>query len=143
MSEAPLLWTVNLGAQAPSRRWIVLAAAFGTALVGYGMFRSPVMALIGFAAIVASATEVLFPLRYRLDSRGATVRCGLNVTTIAWENVKRVVRAPDGLKLSPLDQPSRLEAFRGVYLRFGDRESEVVAAVERFWRSDGTLATGT
>jgi len=36
-----------------------------------------------------------------------------------------------GIKLSPLGKPGRLEAYRGVYLRFGDRAYEVKETVRR------------
>lgn len=140
----PLTWEVRLGDRDPAKRWVALACAIGAGFVGVVLFKSLVLGLIGFAAILASVPEILFPLKYRLDSDAATVRCGISVTQVAWENVKRVVQTEEGLKLSPLAANSRLEPFRGVYLRFAGNEAEVLAKVRALWgREDGFLAKRT
>lgn len=54
----------------------------------------------------------------------------LKGTEIKWENVKRCYVDDLGVKLSPLDRASRIEAFRGVYLRFGDNQDAVIEAVK-------------
>lgn len=54
----------------------------------------------------------------------------LKSSEIKWANVKRCYLDDFGVKLSPLDRVSRVEAFRGVYLRFGDNQNEVIEAVK-------------
>jgi hypothetical protein len=49
---------------------------------------------------------------------------------IKWTSVKRCYLDDFGVKLSPLDRKSRLEAFRGVYLRFGDNQNQVIETVK-------------
>jgi hypothetical protein len=47
-----------------------------------------------------------------------------------WERVKRVVWGEDGVLLSPFAHPSRLNAYRGVFLWYGDQR-EVIESLVR------------
>ncbi len=125
----PLVWTVKLYDREPAKRYAVFFFALAAGAAGLLFFQSAVFALIGFVAILASTAEFWLPLRYRLDERGASVRCGLSVTAIDWPDVKRVVLAKEGWKLSPLGNEGRLSPFRGVYLRFGEEPEAVRAYV--------------
>lgn len=142
MPEEPspvLEWTVSLASRRPEKVAAVLGAAAFAGLVGFFVFGSLALAIIGPAVVLGATSEFLLPVRYRITEDGASARWGINVTHIAWENVKRVKADEHGLKLSPLEKPSRLEAFRGVYLRFGDRKQEVEQAVGYWYRNDATL----
>jgi len=131
-SVEPLHWEVRLGAVNPMRRWAVLACAVLAGFAGLVLFRQPIFGVFGFLAIVLSTTEVLFPSKYRLDREGARAQCGMSVTTIAWENVKKVSEDALGVLVSPLQKSSRLDVFRGVYLRFADNRTEVLAKIREF-----------
>ena len=45
------------------------------------------------------------------------------------ERVKRVVWGEDGVLLSPLAHPSRLNAYRGVFLWYGDQRETIESLV--------------
>ncbi|MCH8979386.1 MAG: hypothetical protein IH945_09130 [Armatimonadetes bacterium] len=139
-----LEWTLRLDPETPRRRYTVLAIALMAGAAGLVLFDSPLLSIIAVAAIVLSAAELFFPVKYRLDAQGARATCGLSVTAVAWSDVKRVLPMRDGLRLSPLEKPSRLEEFRGVYLRFSDNEEEVSGKIRSFWHGDAsTLDRGT
>ncbi|MCH7946016.1 MAG: hypothetical protein IIC73_08410 [Armatimonadetes bacterium] len=145
MSEGAdsLEWTLRLDPETPRRRYTVLAIALMAGLAGLLLF-NPLLSLIAFAVVVLSAAELFFPVKYRLDAQGARAKCGLSVTAVAWSDVKRVLPMPDGVRLSPLEKPSRLDEFRGVYLRFSDNEEEVSGKIRTFWHGDpSTLDGGT
>jgi len=142
MPEEPkpvLEWTVSLASEQPEKVAAVLAAAAFAGLVGFFVAGSMVLAIIGPAVVLGATSEFLLPVRYRITEEGASARWGINLTKIAWKDVKRVRADVHGLKLSPLEKPSRLEAFRGVYLRFGDRKQEVEQAVGYWYQNDATL----
>lgn len=129
-------WEVNMGQEQPSKRIACFGFALFAGLAGQILFRSPLLAVIGFVAIIASTAEYFFPLKYRLDENGASVRLGISPTIIRWDEVKRLIPLPDGIRLSPLEKPSRLDNFRGVYLRFSGNEEAVLAKIRALWQSD-------
>jgi hypothetical protein len=48
---------------------------------------------------------------------------------MSWSQVKSVRRDALGAKLSPLARPSRLEAYRGIYLWFEGNAEDVMAFI--------------
>jgi len=113
--------------------------------IGTFLFRNVPLGIIGFAIILGSTAEFWLGTQFTVDEKGASVRTGLNLTAIEWPNVKRIVRGSDGIKLSPLDKPGTMDAFRGVYLRYGkDNKDTVEEAVLVFGRlGNWDLVDGT
>lgn len=103
---------------------VVAATAAGLALAG------PYVAAAAAVALLLSLADFLFPVRYVVTAEGASSRALVKGAEIKWADVKRCYVDEFGVKLTPLDRVSRLEAFRGVYLRFGGNEDEVIAAVK-------------
>lgn len=127
---APYRWQVRLWSNDPRRLYGILFSCAMAALVGWIGFHQVLFALVGFCAIAFATAEYWMPQSYRLDANGATARCGLSVSSIAWRDVKRLIPDAEGVKLSPLEKDGRMSAFRGVYLRFGDQKEEVLRRVE-------------
>lgn len=136
VAAEPLNWELRLWKQQPGRRIVVFVCAGVAGLFGWFLFQNALLALVGVLVILGSTTEFWLPLRYTVDAKGARVRSGISVTAIDWEDVKRVTLSEDGLKISPLAAPGRTAVFRGVYLRFGENQEEVVNQVRRFWSGE-------
>lgn len=128
-SQPILSWTVHLARQRPAKTAACVTFVAVASVVGY-LAVGPAAALIVPLALVAFLSDFLFPVRYEITGERATSRMLLNRAEIKWADVKRCYLDDQGVKLSPLDRASRLEAFRGVYLRFGGNESEVVETVK-------------
>jgi hypothetical protein len=105
---------------------VVIVAGAGAAGVG---FRSQVAGIIAFALLLGSVSDYLFPVRYRLNREGVEARGLLFLRRMKWSEVRQVRREAMGVKLSSLARPSRLEAYRGIYLWFEGNEPEVMAAI--------------
>ncbi len=119
-----LTWEVRLWEKEPQKRYAVLCCAALSALSGWWLFNSVLMALLGFAVICGATTDFWLPLRYKLTDTEASLRCGFSASGIEWVMVKRVIEGEDGVKLSPLAESGRLSPFRGVFLRYsGNRET--------------------
>jgi hypothetical protein len=141
-ADERLEWRVRLGSAHPQKRLVVGAIALGAGFIGLQM-GGPLLGLVGLLAVLVSTAELFLPLSYRLDAEGARVKCGISVTAISWPDVKRLVDMPDGVRLSPLPRPSRLDEFRGVYLRFANNAAEVSGKIRQFWNGDtGALDRG-
>lgn len=122
-------WQVHLSKRNPQKMAAVGLAASVAGLGGWLVMRSPFFALLGVLFILASTTDFWLPVRYRLDEKGASLKCGVSQSAIDWPMVKSIVENNEGVKLSPLKPGGRLEAFRGVYLRFENNRDEVLAKI--------------
>jgi hypothetical protein len=67
-----------------------------------------------------------------VQARGLVMR-----RRMGWPQVRRVARDGLGVKLSPLARPSRLEAYRGIYLWFSDNADEVMEFIARHTEAVG------
>jgi hypothetical protein len=124
---APVLeWHVHLARRHPRRAIIVAVAVLAVAAICYAAFRQPVFALVSGVLVALSTADFLVPIRYRVTEGGIEMRCGLSLRRMTWSQVRSCYRDESGLKLSPLPAPSRLEAFRGIYLWFGDDNAEAI-----------------
>ncbi|MBL8067994.1 MAG: hypothetical protein JNM28_06070 [Armatimonadetes bacterium] len=123
-----MAWSVSIGEGHPRKRAalavVTLAAGvFGFAFLGmWGL-------LISLAAVFVSTAEYWLPIRFRLDEAGAESKIGLSTNLLRWGDLKRLIHTADGVRLSPLPSPSRLDEFRGVYLRFAGNREEVLAKI--------------
>lgn len=138
-SSEALAWDIRLGANQPQRLLTVVFLALVAGVVGIALLGHWLFGVIGVLAVLLSASELFLPLHYSIDETGARQRIGVSVTEILWPNVKRVQLDQGGVKLSPFEGESRLEPFRGVYLRFSGNREEVLAKIRQFWRDDERL----
>ena len=97
------------------------------------MLNQPLLGLLGFGMILASTMEYWLGSSYQVNAKGVRSRTGLSLTAIEWPEVKRLIVEDHGIKLTPLEKPSRLDPFRGVFLKFdrGNRE-QVLQALRTF-----------
>ncbi len=131
-----LTWTVRLWRRDPAKLLGVLIGSMVGAAMGVILLNGPVGAIIGFLAVSISTADYWMPLRYTVNGTGAQVRCGISVTAIDWDSVKRVIESEEGVKLSPLERSSRTSPFRGVFLRFADNREDVLNAIRQHWEGD-------
>ncbi len=109
-------------------------AAVAAGALGWLGFGQPLLGLLGSAMILASTAEYWLGTTYQISAQGASSRTGFSTTSMEWSEVKRVVVSDTELKLSPLEQATTMDAFRGVSLKFGktNRDS-VLACMRRFY----------
>lgn len=113
-------WSVCLRTRSPWRIWgIAVAGGFGV-VAGALSLHHWLGGVLGCGFIVGSAFEYLLPIRYRLDAEGIRCSYGLTRLSMSWQAVKRIDVNSSGILLSPFRRVSRLDAFRGIYLRYAD-----------------------
>lgn len=136
--EEPILtWSVHLAQESSKRMVIALLSIISTAIAGYaimgrfGYIAGMLGGAVGAFAIFSSLSDYLFPLRYEITRDHATCKRLMGITQIEWKNVKRCYLDDLGVKLSPLVRNSKLEAYRGVFLRFGpDNKEQIIETVK-------------
>lgn len=111
-------WSVHLMATEPHKVWGVAAAVVLAAAVGGLALHHWMGSVLGSVFVMGSAAEFLLPIRYRLTSKSVHCAYGLARLEMPWRGIRRIIQERDGLRLSPFSSPSRLDAFRGIYLRY-------------------------
>ncbi len=137
-------WTVHLAKAEPAKLAGVAGAVIAAFALGWMAFDSWVGGVLGASLVFSAVAEFVLPIRYRLTDEGAHCAYGLARLSIPWSSVRRVIVGPDSLRLSPFARPSRLDAFRGVQMRWDSvvmPEERLREAVARrvpatAWRQD-------
>ncbi|GBC94008.1 hypothetical protein HRbin15_02513 [bacterium HR15] len=124
-------WRVHLARQQPERLPVVLLVLVGAPMLGLWLMEHWLFALAAFWMVFTATADYLLPIRYEMDAEGVRQK-GWSPRVMRWEKVKRVVWGEQGVLLSPFAQPSRLDAFRGVFLWYGDHADQIRALVERY-----------
>lgn len=137
-------WRVRLSDNEPWKQWVILAVAFAVFLFGLLVYRRPLLGILGSVMILAATAEFWLGTVYRLDQEGASSRTGLSYARILWKDVKRAVVTGAGIKLSPLEETTRMAPFRGVFLRFGREDRvRIEEAVRSLGGNDVRFVEGT
>jgi len=113
-------WTVHLARLQPAKLVGIAAGMIAAFALGCMAFESWVGGALGAGLVSSAVAEFLLPIRYRLTTDAAHCSYGLARLMIPWQSVRRVIVGSSSLRLSPFAGPSRLDAFRGVELRWDD-----------------------
>lgn len=130
-------WRVRPSDRAPQKMLVVAASGIAAFVAGRYLFGNFALGVVGFAIIFGSTAEFWLGTVFSVDEKRASVRTGLSISAIEWTDVKRAVFDSEGVKLSPLESPGTMDAFRGVYLRYGDaNRDEIRRAILEFGKLD-------
>ncbi len=92
----------------------------------YWLFQSVFVALLSAIFVTSSLYRYFVPFRYELYEHQLSVAAPFYRLTKPWTAFRSFYVDNNGALLSPFTKPSRLENFRGVYVRFGKNRSEVL-----------------
>jgi hypothetical protein len=134
--EVVLRWQVHLARNHPEKLAVIIAIVAATGVIACGWFNSVIPGALMAFVLFGALSDFLLPNSYRFTSTHASATTPLGKRIIAWTDVRRVYLDDEGVKLSPLDKQSRLEAYRGVYLRFGGRRDEVLETIKKLTHRD-------
>ncbi|MCK4353510.1 hypothetical protein KAW65_08915 [candidate division WOR-3 bacterium] len=82
--------------------------------------------IIAYILVGGGILPYFLPTYYSLENEGMTIKGIVIEKKKQWEDFKTYYKDKNGVLLSPFDKPSRLENFRGTYIRFNDNEKEVI-----------------
>ncbi len=136
-SVGSLGWSVH-----PLRRdWRVSAGVMALLfLVWWGVWlwtRSRPLTFLSVIVMLVSLSSFFFPVTFTLDQESVTVESAFTTKRRKWEEFKSFWVDNHGVLLSPFEKRSRLESFRGLYIRFADNRDEVVEFIQRRWQENG------
>jgi len=130
-AEPILVWRVHLVREHPAKVLLIAPVLFASLLICYVFTHSPIFMAVTLLLLMSSLADFLFPVRYEITEQGASSKTLLARTSVTWDRVRKYYLDDHGIKLSTLPRPGRLEAYRGLYLRFGDNQEEVMEVVRR------------
>ena len=129
-------WSVHRARREPRRvTALVLLLILANALLIlvhrtlYSAF--PCLVFLSNLILIGSLSDYLFPAKFRLTIEGADCRNLILKKHISWGQVKNCYISDQGIKLSLLQHPGRLESFRGFVLLFDNNREEVIEHVKR------------
>jgi hypothetical protein len=105
--------------------FLVLLGLPALLLVLYGAF----FAVLAVVILGASLGPFFLPTDYVLYRGGGEMRFLWITRRFTWEQYRSFYPDRNGVLLSPFPRPSRLENFRGIYLRFGRSADDIMAVV--------------
>jgi len=112
------------------RSLLLLAVACAACVGVHFAFGGLGYALVAAVLLGCSLARYFAPTWYELDEAGVAVRFLGHSRMVPWGEVRRVLVHREGVHLSPFERPSRLDSFRGTFLRFAGNADEVVSFVE-------------
>lgn len=99
-------------------------------VIVYYMTYSPWFAVLGFIILYASLSPFYFPTRYKLTDEEILIKTIFQTLHKKWSQYRSFYPDKNGILLSPFLRPTRLENFRGLYIRFWNNKDEVTAFVK-------------
>lgn len=121
----------------PARRsWARTASVIVVLIALFGFISwytaSLFMGLVLTVVVTLSLGSYFSPTWYTLSDEGIAVRTLVTKMQRPWSVYRSHWPDKNGVLLSPFPHPSRLENFRGVFIRFEDNRDAVLEFVRRF-----------
>jgi len=80
---------------------------------------------------VLTLHSYFLPTKYTVDENSITVAYMFQKKSYEWKYFKTYYMDDKGILLSPFASPSRLENFRGLYVRYGNKQNEIKEIVSK------------
>ena len=128
MTDAPstLSWTVHPIVE-NWRKSVLLGLFLALLLFGiYLGFQSIYVALISGIVLLGSLYKYFLPFHHQCEADRLIITSCCYRLERSWETFRSFYVDANGVLLSPFARPTRLENFRGVYVRFGKHTPEEV-----------------
>ena len=117
----------------PAQRSVHTTVAVVGIIIGVSVllffWYGPFFGVLGLAILGGSMMPFFLPTAYRFTDTAACKRYLGIEQRRAWTEFRSFYPDKNGVLLSPFAHPSRLENFRGLYVRFEDNRDAVLAAV--------------
>jgi len=105
----------------------------------YLAFQVPFYAFLSAVILFSSLNTFFLPVRYALYTDKVTIYFPFSKRSKPWTDFKSYYIDKKGILLSPFPKPSRLENFRGMYMRCGKNKAEIVDVIKKQMGDDNAL----
>lgn len=87
--------------------------------------------ILSILILSLSLLNYFTPTEYILNDEGVKVKRVLNKEEIRWDKIRSYYPDKNGVLLSPFPVPSRLENFRGTFIKFSGNRDEVLEYIRK------------
>ncbi len=92
--------------------------------------------LLAVFVLMASLSAYFFPTTYEMTDQKITVKYIATRKEKTWDTFRSFYADKNGVFLSPFPKPSRMENFRGLYVRYNDNKEEVLNFVREHIKTE-------
>ena len=117
---------------------VVLLVMLATGVGLYLMTGEESWSLIGLAFLMLGVYDFLLPTVFRLDRHGVESRVLFFTRRKPWSALRSYHIGPNGVLVSPFPGRHRMEAHRGIFIRFRGNRDEVLAFVRERLEGEDT-----
>ena len=121
-----LSWSSHPAKERPVAALFVFSVMLAIFYYVYNVTASPIMVLVAIMIFFISLSTFFFPTRYTVDEKMVTIKYLYSSKERNLSAFRTVFPGRRGVLLSPFLGPSRLENYRGFYLRYGINNKEEV-----------------
>lgn len=132
-----LEWTCHPAKKNRKKTILVTAFIAVVVLAVYFWTYSAFFTILAILILTGSLAAYYFPTHYTFTEDEIIIRTTTQRLVKKWAQYRSYYPDKNGVLLSPFVRPSRLENFRGVFIRFSDNKDEVVGYVMRRIGSGG------
>ncbi|MDP8255184.1 MAG: hypothetical protein P9M14_05500 [Candidatus Alcyoniella australis] len=111
-------WTVLPIASQPGKAVLFVLCLLAVFWTVWALGNSVYWGIFGALVVAIGVREFFMPVVFTLDEHGVRSRLLFFERSVAWSSIKRIYPERRGVFLSPFARRSRLENFRGFFLRW-------------------------
>jgi hypothetical protein len=131
MGEENLTWTSHPLRRNKRNTILVILFVILAPVIVFISTDSLFFLLLSLVILLGSLASFFLPTTYELSPDKIKVKFLINTKEMEWGKYRSFYVDKNGVLLSPFAKPSRLENFRGIYLRFEQNKEEVVNFIKR------------
>jgi hypothetical protein len=140
-----LTWKSHPARERPLTAALVIIFIFLTLVTVSAIMKSGLMVFLAAGIFILSLSAFFFPTTFTVDEKKVIIRYVFSVKERNLSAFRKCYPERHGILLSPYLSPSRLENFRGFYLRYGkNNKAEVDQFVKKLLeKQNGEIQTET
>jgi len=129
-SESFLKWSTHPVKKKTLVSILVILFLFFIWILVYLTTQSLFFTVLSVIILLGSLSSFFLPTHYELDEKKIKIKYFLATREKNWSMFRSFYADKNGVLLSPFEKPSRLENFRGIYIRFNQNKDQVVDFVK-------------
>jgi uncharacterized membrane protein YwaF len=134
-SNGPLIWSYNPWKERAGLTWALCGVNCAVSAIAYiSLIDDPsviVFALLAALCMFGMTLSLLVPISYRMDERGVTVSFLGTNSFRPWSHYRNIYVHSNGVFLTSMDRPSKLDPFRGHFMLIQKDNREKVTTYAR------------
>lgn len=136
-SAQPFSWQAHPARERHAQTVLAIAIILIFSSLIFASFGSPAWGGVSLVVLVGGLNRFFFPSRFVIDEEGITARYPLRRMTLRWKELRRFVHDRHGGYLSTRMRSSRMDAYKGMHILFGNKRDAVIECITRHMSEAG------